>query len=184
MRPFQFNHSQNSKGFTLLELVVVIVLIGFLSLIILNRVWKYRVYAEEAAVTATIGNIRSSLGLEVAKLVVRGQTSNIASLETSNPMMLLAQRPHNYIGEIESNQNIKETGIWYFDKTDKTLNYIVNFPEIFKSNVHGIPRTRHQIKVIYTDRNKNNRFDKNIDEINGLDLVALEPYQWDIKNNN
>lgn len=181
MRPHQLNRTHSKSGFTLLEMVVVIVLIGFLALIVLNRVWTYRVYAEEAAVTATIGNIRSALGLEVAKLVVRGQAKNIPNLENTNPMQLLAQIPHNYLGEIEHNQTIKKTGVWYFDKSERTLNYIVNFTENFKSNVKGIPRTRHKLIFVYTDRNNNKRFDKYIDDVNGLDLVALEPYQWEIK---
>ena len=184
MRPYQFNYNHFKNGFTLLEMVVVIVLIGFLALIVLNRVWTYRVYAEEAAVTATVGNIRSALGLEVAKLVVRGQAKNISKLENTNPMQLLAQVPHNYLGELEHNQTIDKKGVWYFDKAEHTLNYVVNFTENFKTNVKGIPRTRHKLKVIYTDRNDNNRFDKYIDDVNGLDLVALEPYRWEIKNNN
>lgn len=181
MRPYQLNHNHSKNGFTLLEMVVVIVLIGFLALIVLNRVWTYRVYAEEAAVTATIGNIRSALGLEVAKLVVRGQAKNIPNLENTNPMQLLAQVPHNYLGELDHNQAIEKTGVWYFDKSERTLNYIVNFTENFKSNVKGIPRTRHKLIFVYTDRNNNKRFDKYIDDVNGLDLVALEPYQWKIK---
>lgn len=97
-------HNNSQKGFTLLEMVIVIILISFLGLIILDRVWKYRVYAEEAAVTATIGNIRSALGLEVAKLAVRGQTQKISAFESTNPMILLAQAPHNYIGEISDSE--------------------------------------------------------------------------------
>lgn len=171
-------HNNSQKGFTLLEMVIVIILISFLGLIILDRVWKYRVYAEEAAVTATIGNIRSALGLEVAKLAVRGQTQKISAFESTNPMILLAQAPHNYIGEISDSEKIKNKGIWYFDKNDLTLNYIVSYTEQFKSNVSGIKRTRHQLKMVYSDNNKNKRFDKGIDYINGLDLISLEPYKW------
>lgn len=72
----------------------------------------------------------------------------------------------------------KNKGIWYFDKNDLTLNYIVSYTEQFKSNVSGIKRTRHQLKMVYSDNNKNKRFDKGIDYINGLDLISLEPYKW------
>lgn len=179
--PHLFFHNKNNHGFTLLEMVIVIVLISFLGLIVLDRVWKYRVYAEEAVVTATVGNIRSALGLEVAKLAVRGKARDIAKLNNTNPMELMAQKPDNYLGEFDSFNKINETGVWYFDTTDRSLNYIVNYTEEFRSNVQGSLRTRHQLKLVYTDNNKNNRFDKNIDEINGLDLVAMEPYRWVIE---
>ena len=174
-------YKNNKNGFTLLEMVIVVVLIGLLAIVILSRVWKYRVYAEEAVVTATVGNIRSALGLEVARLAVRGQVGKIAALENTNPMDLMAQKPENYLGEITSANKINHKGVWYFDKNDHTLNYIVNYTEHFQSNVKGVARTRHQLKMVYTDNNKNNRFDKGIDDINGLDLVALEPYHWAIK---
>lgn len=178
MKNSNYSFKQNHNGFTLLEMIVVIVLIGWLGLIILDRVWKYRVYAEEAAVISTVGNIRSALGLEVARLAVRGQAHKISSLQNTNPMKLLAQTSHNYIGEIEDITKIKDKGIWYFNNKDHTLNYIVDYTENFKSNVKGIKRTRHRLKVVYTDNNSNNRFDKNIDSVNGLDLVALEPFHW------
>ena len=169
---------QTQRGFTLLEMVIVIVLIGFLGVIVLDRVWKYRVYAEEAAVTAVIGNIRSALGLEIAKLTVRGQSHKIINLQNTNPMDLLSQTPHNYIGTINNPATLETSGIWYYDKNKHILSYIVNFPESFKSNIKGRMRTRHKIKLIFTDRNHNNKYDKYSDDITGIDLVALEHYRW------
>lgn len=176
---FSFNHAQ--KGFTLLEMVIVIVLISILGLIILDRVWKFRIYAEEAAVTATIGNIRSALGLEVAALAVRGKTGNIASLQNTNPMKLLAQTPNNYLGEINNITEADDKGAWYFNNNDHSLNYVVNYTQNFKSNIKTLKRTRHKLKMVYSDNNNNNRFDQGVDYINGLDLIALEPYHWAIE---
>ena len=176
------NYCRNSqKGFTLLEMVIVIAMIGYLGIIVLDRLWKYRIYAEEAAVVATVGNIRSALGLEFAKLVVRGQAKKNVLLENTNPILLLSQKPHNYIGEFKDNRTIKKTGVWYFDTKEASLNYIVSYPENFNSKVPGIKRTRHQLKVIFTDNNNNKRFNKGIDDINGLDLVAKESYRWHIE---
>jgi len=168
----------HQKGFTLLELVIVIIMIGFLGTIVLDRLWKYRIFAEEAAVTATIGNIRSGLGLEVAKLAVRGQVQKIALFENTNPLMFLAQKPNNYIGEVTTENAMTEPGNWYYHASEKSLNYVVSYPENFYTNVSGIKRTRHQLKLVYTDNNNNGRFDKGVDDINGLDLIAMEPYRW------
>ena len=177
----QLKPYKQNNGFTLFEMVLVIVLISWLGIIIFDRIWKYRVYAEEAAVVATVGNIRSSIGLEFAKLAVRGQLNSIYKLEGTNPMNLLAQPPNKYLGELTNISNIKETGVWYFDRKERTLNYIVSYTDHFKSDVKGVSRTRHKLKLVYTDRNNNKRFDKGIDDINGLDLVALEPFKWFIE---
>lgn len=174
-------NKKDNNGFTLLEMVIVIILISVLGLIILDRVWKYRVYAEEAVVTATVGNIRSALGLEVARLAVRGNIKKIARLANTNPMELMAQKPESYIGELSNSTSIKQTGVWYFDKKDRTLNYIVSYKEHFQSSVKGTARTRHKLELVYTDNNNNKRFDKGTDYINGLDLVAMEPYKWVIE---
>ena len=181
MNNFRYSSTRDKKGFTLLEMIVVIVLIGFLGLIILDRVWKFRVYAEEAAVTSIVGNIRSAIGLEVARLAVKGKARNIAYLKNTNPMKLLAQKPNNYLGEVTDISQLDDKGVWYFNDHEHTLNYVVNYTESFISNVKGLKRTRHRLKIVYTDNNNNNRFDKNIDSINGLDLVALEPYRWLVK---
>lgn len=174
--------NKNQKGFTLLEMVIVIVCIGWLGLIVLDRVWKYRLYAEETSVTATIGNIRSALGLEIAELAVRGQVKKIATLDKTNPFELLAQKPRNYLGEVDNVNSINDKGVWYFDKQDRTLNYIVSYPDNFISNVTGIKRTRHQLQLVFKDNNNNKRFDAGIDDISGLDMVDIEPYRWIIKN--
>ena len=171
-----FNNKQN--GFTILELIVVIIIISILSLFAIDRIFAIRMAAEQAAVKQVVGTIKSALGLEVARLALEGKLSVVAKLDKSNPLLLLSQSPHNYIGEKKNSKEITQTGIWYFDKSQKALVYNVLYTENFKTSLKGLPRIRHRIELVYSDRNNNRRFDINTDGIAGLDLVPIEKFSW------
>lgn len=166
------------KGFTLLELVLVIVIISILGLFAIDRMFALRIAAEQAAVKQLVGTIKSALGLEVAKLALAGKMSAVAKLNNTNPLLLLSQTPNNYIGEKDDDNHIITPGIWYFNKKHKALIYNVTYTENFKTSLKGVPRIRHRIKLVYNDRNKNKRFDVRYDSIAGLDLFPVEKFSW------
>lgn len=172
----------NQHGFTILELVVVIIVISILGLFAIDRMFVLRIAAEQAAVKQTVGTIKSALGLEVARLALDGNMAGVAKLDKSNPMQLLSQTPNNYRGEKDKSNMINETGIWYFDKKQKTLVYNVTYTENFKTSLKGTPRIRYRVKLIYNDHNKNKRFDARYDSIAGLDLFSVDKYNWAVKN--
>ena len=177
------NHYKQT-GFTLLELIVVIIVISILGLFAIDRIWSLRIAAEQVAVTQIIGNIRSALGLEVARLALDRKMSSVAKLDKSNPIPLLAQAPNNYRGVIGGNDYITEPGVWYFDNKQKALIYNVIYKENFKTTLTGLPRIRHRIKLIYNDQNNNNRFDVRYDSIGGLDLLPIEKFSWNVNSKN
>jgi general secretion pathway protein G len=180
VKPFNLNQH---RGFTILELIVVIIIISILGLFAIDRIWSLRIAAEQASVTQIAGNIRSALGLEVARLALDGKMPDVAKLENSNPITLLAQVPGNYIGEKENEDLVTEPGTWYFDKKLKTLTYNVIYKENFVTGLQGIPRIRYRIKLIYYDKNNNKQFDLNNDSIGGLDLIPLEKFSWNTNLN-
>jgi len=171
---------KNQKGFTLLELVVVIIVISILGLFAIDRILSIRIAAEQAAVKQVVGNIKSALGLEVARLALEGKMTAVAKLEKTNPMRLLSQAPGNYLGEKDDDPQTKQPGSWYFDKKQKALIYNITYPENFTTALKGVPRIRYHIKLVYNDRNNNNRFDPYKDSIAGLNLIPLEKYSWNI----
>ena len=179
MQSVNNNIRWNAQGFTLLELVVVMVLVSILALVALDRVWLLRAQAERAAVTTVAGNIRSALGMEVAKYALANELYKIAALEGSNPVTLLAQAPGEYVGEITDEAAIKDKGIWYFNSQSKMLVYRVQFDEYFKSDLNA-PFIRFQVKLRYGDKNNNGKFDFKTDTIDGLDLVSMDTYHWEI----
>lgn len=169
------------RGFTLLELVVVIVIISILGLFAIDRIFALRIAAEQAAVKQLVGTIKSALGLEVARLALSGNMAGVAKLNKSNPMRLLSQAPNNYLGEKDKSNLINDTGVWYFDKKQKALVYNVTYTDYFKTSLKGLPRIRYRVKLVYNDKNKNKRFDARTDSIAGLDLFPVEKYRWTVK---
>ena len=174
-------HHKKQHGFTLLELVVVIVIISILGLFAVDRLLAIRISAEKSAVKQLVGTIKSALGLEVARLALAGKMPAVAKLNHTNPIKLLSQAPHNYLGVKTNADNFTETGVWYFDEKQKALVYNVTYIENFITSLEGLPKIRYQLKLIYNDQNKNKRFDARYDGISGLDLQPIEKFSWKTK---
>jgi MSHA pilin protein MshA len=63
-------HKQS--GFTMIELVMVIVILGILAAVALPRFMDMRGDAEESVVTSLVGSLRAARGLAYSKLVLCG----------------------------------------------------------------------------------------------------------------
>ena len=171
-------HRPGQRGFTLLELIVVIIIISILGLVAVSRFWQWSVAAERANLQTVVGAIRTALGLETTRLAMRQQLKQLPRLVGTNPMKLLAQTPNHYMGEIKNEKQIVPGGNWYFDVSSNLLVYRLKYTNGFSTGLTGTPRIRYRIKLVYTDNNHNGRYDRGIDDIGGLDLVTAEPYRW------
>jgi type IV pilus assembly protein PilA len=69
MIKFFSKHLNNKKGFTLIELIVVIVILGILAAIVVPRIGKFRTRAANAAHNA---NVRTLLGAATTFLAEKG----------------------------------------------------------------------------------------------------------------
>jgi len=83
----------NNKGFTLVELVVVIVIIGILAAVAIPKYIELRKEAERAAVESMIGSLESAMSIKTAREYLNGQ-----SLTIHNPFDDLSNIPANYNG--------------------------------------------------------------------------------------
>ena len=168
-----------SGGFSLLELVVAVVLIALLVVIAIGRLLALQADAERVTMEAVVGTLRSALGMKVAESIVRYELNGLADLEGSNPMERLAELPVNYLGEIEKpDPDRLADGNWYFDRSERTLVYLVRNKTHFSGGVANPPRARFAIRVAYSDKNRNGRYDAGVDAVEGLRLSPIEPYQW------
>lgn len=165
-------------GFTLLELVVVIIIISIIGIVAVNRFWQWSVFAERASLQTVVGAMRTALGLETTRLALHEQLSQLPQLVGTNPMNLLAQTPDTYLGEIDSKSQQIAEGHWYFDRNEHLLIYHLKYTDGFSTELEGTPRIRYHIKLVYTDNNRNGRYDRHFDDLGGLDLVPVEPYTW------
>ena len=152
-----------SRGFSLLELLIVIVLISVLLVMAVERLLVLRYEAERTMVQSVIGAMKSGLYIEFAHAAARG--AGLENVRGSNPMLRLSERPDTYAGEyFGADPKLFEPGTWYFDTRDRAIVYLVRFPEQFVTTLPGPARLRLTVEPDKGD--------------GGVHLVALEPYHW------
>ncbi len=127
-----------SKGFTLLELVVVITIIVFLMGLFMNRMMFYQEQAEKTAMEQVAGALQSALTLQYGQILTRGKPSDAAALALDNPMNWLQKKPRNYSGEFyDPTSQAVVPGNWMFDLKTRDLIYVVRDGHYFKPGKDG-----------------------------------------------
>ena len=170
---------KSKTGFSLLELVIVIIIISFLVTVAIAHLMRLQADAEQVVMESTLGVLRSAIGMKVAEHIVRYDLKGLGKYTHVNPIQLLAEMPNNYLGELKhAEPQHLETGHWYYDTTNVALVYLVRNTDRFKGGLKDPARARFRIGVVYQDINKNGFFDKKIDRIEGLRLSPLEAYTW------
>ncbi|MBI3188717.1 MAG: prepilin-type N-terminal cleavage/methylation domain-containing protein [Gammaproteobacteria bacterium] len=172
-------HSNISRikhsGFTLFELVVVIVLIGIFMTFAIDNLMRLQVDAERVSVQHVTGSINSAINLQVAEQVLNNGLSSLKLMENSNPMDYLAEVPFSYIG-LHSDQAAASApgNSWYFDPVQKILVYTVKNHDYFRTELAGTPRIRFQVSLIY----RNNVRNGPATMIQGVHLQSIDAYNW------
>ncbi|MCL4471563.1 MAG: type II secretion system GspH family protein [Gammaproteobacteria bacterium] len=170
-----------SRGFSLIELVIVVILISILYVIGIDKLLEMRADAERVALENAVGTLQSALNIEVAAHIARDDIQGLYALEGSNPINRLSKNPKNYLGELPGPDPATiEGGEWYFDTRDGTLVYRVKYADHFKTTLLGPPRARFAVRLDYDDVNGNRVFDKDTEQIHGVRLDALESYAWSL----
>ena len=88
-------HNMNNKGFTLIELVIIMVILGVLAAVAVPRLGSSIDSSEEASEEAVIGNLRSALEVYAMEQVVN----------TSNKSY-----PSNPFSSLDDKSRVKLTG--------------------------------------------------------------------------
>ncbi len=168
-------------GFTLFELVIVIVLVATFAGVLLERFLTYQEMAEKAAMEQTASAARSALTIQLAGLIVRGKTEDIPKLTTANPIDLLTERPKNYVGEFyELKPGEIPPGSWYFDLKRRHLVYVVRNGAHFIPNENGDKEVRYEVRAVYNNWLKSDSGKGAQKEIGGIALNAVQPYTWQV----
>lgn len=173
MTRIKYQIMARTRGFTLLELVVVIAIIAVLSTIALDRLWAIQVKAERAAMENVIGAIQSALGMKVAESLLAGDRTDLENLAGSNPMQRLAEVPNNYAGELVDTTGV-HGGQWYFDLREHVLVYRAYNAANFRGGAADPAEARFAVRLD-VEAPQPGRRDKGIV---GARLVALDVYQW------
>jgi general secretion pathway protein G len=142
------NQFKLSKGFSLIELVIVIAIISVLMSVFLDRVWYYQELAEKTAMEESVGAIQSALTMQVGKNYTRGNQQELAQLATENPVHWLQKSPKNYVGEFfDPTPRSVAPGSWVFDLNARELIYVLDRAEHFVPASDGKKWIRFHINV-------------------------------------
>jgi general secretion pathway protein G len=136
-------------GFTLLELVVVVALVGIFASVALERLLRYQEIAEKASMEQTLSALRSAERLQAAARILRGgNLSSLAGLADENPIDWLQEPPAGYVGALHdaTGENVPK-GSWYFDLKNKELGYRPQRIRFLSSGPDGSDRLRFKVIV-------------------------------------
>ncbi len=115
-------HAPSTHRFDFAVTVTVIAILATLLLGYLNKVQQD---IERLIVETELNSFRLSLAEAWVHKSIKNQSMDSAALQNSNPMLLMAEKPKNYIGELSKVPSNKKE-VWYFDTTKKQLIYVFN----------------------------------------------------------
>ena len=166
-------------GFSLLEIVTVIAVIGILLAVAIDRMLPYIDEAERIAVIRMEGQLRSTLMLEAAGRIARGRSTALTDLNDGNPVQFLLEPPKNYLGGLHA-PAADETPArhWYFDTATKRLTYRPGKP--FGQRAEGtiLENPAFSVRVEFADTNGDGRFQPQTDELFGVRLARVAGMEW------
>jgi prepilin-type N-terminal cleavage/methylation domain-containing protein len=166
-------------GFSLLELVVVIVIIGILVTVALNRLLPYIDAAERVGVLTVESQIKSTLMMSAAKRIAAGKAASISELDGSNPMHLMLETPENYVGELRGRDGSSvPRRNWYFDLETRRLVYHTGRRFGWSDDDDPMDDPEFEVRVAFDDRNGNGRFEPRTDELYGVRLHREAGFAW------
>ena len=172
-------NARHTGGFSLLELVVVIAIIGILLAVAINRLLPYIDEAERIGVLTLESQIKGTLTLSAAKRIAGGKAASILELDGSNPMHLMLEAPQNYVGERRGNELASvPPRNWYFDVSTRQLVYHKGEPYSSTGNRGLMDDPAFSVHVAYADRNGDGSFQAGTDELYGVRLHRVAGADW------
>lgn len=173
---------RRAAGFSLFELILVIIIVALFAGVLLGRFVTYQEMAEKAAMEQTAGAVRSALNLQMARLITQGKVDDIPKIVTVNPMKFMTEQQKNYVGEFyEASLDNIPPGSWYYDLKQKELVYLVYRGGHFQPGPDGMKRVRYKVGLVYNEDLFRNNGVVAGKELGGVVLKEVEPYTWNVQ---
>ncbi|MBX3665086.1 MAG: prepilin-type N-terminal cleavage/methylation domain-containing protein [Burkholderiales bacterium] len=167
------NGRQRQRGFSLLELAVVAVVLSVLLGVFLERLTFYQEAAERARFEATLQVYKTALQIRLAELILERREGEARALEVENPTRWLSERPTDYGGSYPARP---EPGTWYFEEGTRELVYVANSARrLAVEPRNGMKQLRFAVKVVYQDVIVSGR---PIHSVAGIGLQPAAAYRW------
>lgn len=171
---------RRERGFTLIELVTVVVVIGILAGVMFRIYIDYAEQAERTAMEQVASGVRAALHLRVAGLLVRGHEESISSLAKENPMSWLAEKPHHYVGAFHGVAPIELAAppCWYYDSRAQELVYRALRTRHLEAPANAHNDIRFKVWVDQGALPGGDMLAEPLRGIRRLEFAPVEDYQW------
>jgi len=175
-------HAQTG-GSKLYEFVIALIVLGFLSMVVLEYMLHYIEVAEKSAMETTVMYLRSALRMRLAEVLAEGNAEEAIKMIRENPMDWLQDKPHNYAGAFEAPQpGFVDDGKWYFDTKSRELIYLVEHGREFVPDRGELKRVRFRVIAPSLDRAiKESRIISVSEIVREVSLAKVKPYKWEFK---
>lgn len=172
MNPMTIFVTPKQRGYTLLEFAVVVVVVGVLAAVLLDRMAYYQVQAERVSLQTTVANLRSTLQIRVEQAKLPGGSIDLTMLAEENPFNWLKSKPVNYAGEYYSPSDAQiGAGNWCFDRSDKSVVYLLNNSETFSRP--KTMRLKFKVKLLHL-LNTSGAVGTGADPVVGIDIEQVK----------
>ncbi|RZI43051.1 type II secretion system protein [Herbaspirillum sp. HC18] len=170
---------RNQRGFSLLELAIVVIVMSALAAIMLDRLQYYQEAAEKAKVEYTISAMKSGLRSRMAHMLIEGRSQEYMFLAMDNPINWLESRPANYLGELsEEESDTLRPGSWYYNPATRTLVYAVKFGKYLEPDSVGKKRIRLRVEFKKNFPTVSSQANDMVHQTDSVALELVEKFKW------
>ncbi len=167
-----------ARGFTLVELVVVVCIVAILFGLALDRLTRYQELGERTAMELNIAAINVALAMKFAALVAAGRGAAIEKEAGANPVELLARAPENYLGALYAPpaESLPRRS-WYYDRASGDLVYVPSRTRYLSQPPDAVSGLRFRVALL----EPSSRPEEGLRELRQAVIRPRQAYSWDIE---